>query len=143
MSEARYNIYTRKYGKPNKVMSLPPTEQNLLLHILRAHLQTILAKSADQVGPPELDIMKYGWEIKDNIPVPSIADQPPGPKDLMDVVWCGCKTVVKACSTKRCSCHHSKISCTVYCSCACSDTCFNPFKVEGEEEMRRKMEEEM
>ena len=134
MSEARYNMYTRKHGKPLKVMSLPPTDKNLLLHILRAHLQTILAKAADQVAPPELDITKYGWDIKDEIPVPSISDQPPGPKNLMDVVRCGCKATLKTCSTERCNCHQNKISCTVYCSCACSDICFNPFKVEHKEE---------
>ena len=55
-------------------MPLPPTEQNLLLHILRAHLQTMLAKSVDQVAPPELDIKKNGWEIKDDIPVPTDSD---------------------------------------------------------------------
>ena len=59
---------------PLKVMPLPPTEQNLLLHILRAHLQTMLAKSVDQVVPPELDIKKNGWEIKDDIPVPTDSD---------------------------------------------------------------------
>ena len=88
MSEARYNMYTKKCGMPLKVTSLPPTQQNLFLHILRAHLQTILAKAANQVAPPKLHITKYGWEIKDNIPVPSISDRPPGPKDLMDMVKC-------------------------------------------------------
>ena len=63
MSEARYRIYTRKSGKLPKLMSLPPTELNPFLHILRAPLQTILAKSADQQAPPELDIIKYVWEI--------------------------------------------------------------------------------
>jgi hypothetical protein len=134
MSETRYRIYTRKSGKLPKLMSLPPTEQNLFLHILRAHLQTILGKSADKQGPPELDITKFGWEIKDDIPVPAIANQLPGPTELMDVVRCNCKAVGKACATGSCSCHHSKISCTVYCACACSDECFNPFKMDDEVE---------
>ena len=63
ISQARYRLYTRKCSKLLKLMSLPPTEQNLLLHILRAQLQTILAKSADQQAPPELDITKYGWGV--------------------------------------------------------------------------------
>ena len=104
MSQARYRLYTRKCGKLLKLMSLPPTEQNLLLHILRAHLQTILAKSADQQAPPELDITKYGWEIKDGIPVSATSDQPPGPQDLMDVVQCGCKAEGKACGSEA-QCH--------------------------------------
>ena len=56
------------------------------------------------------------------------------PKDLMDVVRCGCKAAVKTCSTERCNCHHNKISWTVHCSYVCSDTCFNPFKAEQKEE---------
>ncbi|MEE8115221.1 MAG: hypothetical protein V3T23_12820, partial [Nitrososphaerales archaeon] len=128
MSEMRYYMYTRKSGKPLKLMALPPTEINLFLHILRAHLQTVLAKSADQQAPPELDITKYGWDIRDGIPVPATSATPPAPLDLMDVVRCGCKAEGKACSTASCSCHHAKISCTLYCTCGCSDKCFNPHK---------------
>ena len=61
MNEARYNIYS---GKLLKIMSLPPTEKNLYLHILRAHLQVILAKAADQQAPPYLNITDYGWKLK-------------------------------------------------------------------------------
>ena len=81
MSEARYRMHTRKSGKLIKIMPLPPTEQNLFLHILRAHLQTILVT----------------------------ADHPPGPTDLMDVVRCGCKAEGKTCGTANYSCHHGKI----------------------------------
>jgi len=91
-------------------------------------------KSADQQAPPELDITKYGWEIKDGTPVPATSDQPPGPQDLMDVVRCSCKAAVKVCGTERCSCHHGKISCTVYCACVCRDACFNPFKTGDEDQ---------
>ena len=140
MNVARYQIYTKKSGKRIKIMSLPPTEHNLFLHILRAHLQTILAKSADQEAPPELDITKYGWKIKDGTPVPTTSNQPPGPQELMEVVRCSCKAVMKVCSTERCSCHHGKMSCTVYCSCECSDACFNPFKT-GEEDQDEEDEE--
>ena len=134
MREARYRMYTRKSGKLLKIMSLPPTEKNLYLHILRAHLQVILAKAADQQAPPELDITQYGWEIKDGLPVPRIADQLPGPRDLMDVVRCSCKAKGKACSTGSCSCQKGRMSCTVYCTCGCSDECFNPFKSADEQD---------
>ena len=51
-----------------------------------------------------------------------------------DTVRCGCKAAEKACGTERCSCHHGKISCTVYCACACSDACFNRFKTGDEDQ---------
>jgi len=79
MSDARYHMYTKKSGKLLKIMSLPPTEQNLFLFILRTHLQTILAKSADQQAPPVLDITKYSLDIKDGIRVPATSYQPRTP----------------------------------------------------------------
>ena len=63
----------------------------------------------------------------------------------MDVVRCGCKATAKACGTERCSSHHAKISCTVYCACVCSDACFNPFKIgeEDEDEVEEVEEEDV
>ena len=55
-----------------KLLALPPTELYLFLHILCAYLQTILAKSADQQGPPELDITKCAWKFKDGVLTPVI-----------------------------------------------------------------------
>ena len=131
MGEARYRLYAKKSGKLLK-LSLPPTQKNLLFHIFRAHLQTILAKSADQQAPPELNIRHFGWDIKDGVPVPMTSRQPPGPQDIMDVVRCGCKAEDNTCGTASCSCRHAKILCTVY--CACGDNCFNTFKREIEDE---------
>ena len=48
MSQARYQMYSKKKGKPLRIMALPPTEKNLLLHVMRAHLQMMLWKVADQ-----------------------------------------------------------------------------------------------
>jgi hypothetical protein len=69
---ARYKIYSRKKGKPMRIMALPPTENNLLLHMRRAHLQMMLWKAADQQGPPQVDIKLFGWEVKGGIPSPVI-----------------------------------------------------------------------
>lgn len=66
MNAARYHLYTKKPGKHLKIMSLPPTDVNLFQHILRAHLQTILVKAADQTAPHDLDITKFGWKVKDD-----------------------------------------------------------------------------
>ena len=53
-SERRHQFYTCKSGKPLKLMVLPPTEANLLYHILRAYLQIILRKAAGQTSPPNV-----------------------------------------------------------------------------------------
>ena len=52
MNTARYMIYTKKKGKPPLVKSLPPTDKNLLLHMLRAHCQALLWKAADKQNAP-------------------------------------------------------------------------------------------
>jgi len=56
-------------------MALPPTSANLLLHVLRAHLQVMLWKAADQQAPPDqsLDITHFGWIFQNDIPTPTVA----------------------------------------------------------------------
>ena len=48
-------------------MPPPLTKKHNFFHMMRAHLQTILAKSADKQTPPERDIAHIGWEINDDI----------------------------------------------------------------------------
>ena len=126
MSLARNNLYTRKKGKPLRIMALPPTEANMLLHMKRVHLQVTLWKAADRQGPPILDITKFGWDMKSGLPSPSLDTGPAAPDCLIDIISCGCKAAGKACSTGGCSCKGHNMSCTVYCSCTAGDLCCNP-----------------
>ena len=115
MTQARYNVYTRKQGKPMRIMSLPPTDLNLFLHVKRSHLQMLLWKAADQLGPPDGSITEYGWEILDGLICPSIYSGPPGPPLLMNVISCRCRAEGNACKETNRSCHRVKLSCTMYC----------------------------
>ena len=73
MSLARYNLYTRKKGKPPRIMALPPTEANLLFHMKRVRVQVMLWKAADRQGSlPFVDITKFGWDMKSWLPSPSL-----------------------------------------------------------------------
>ena len=65
LQSARFQLFASKKKSP-KVMALPPTSSNLLQHALRAHLQIILWKAADQHSPPEelVDITRFGWGIQ-------------------------------------------------------------------------------
>ena len=107
---------------------LPPTDSNLMLHTLRAHLQVMLWKSASKNEPPEItkDISKFGWSTKDGV-MPVIAQQPIAPPKLLDVISCGCRSEGKACAQKSCKCHNDNMSCTEYCVCGSGDNCNNPF----------------
>ena len=48
----------------------------------------MLWKAADQQGPPaqSTNITQFGWEIKDGIPVPAVAQGDPAPPELIDVI---------------------------------------------------------
>ena len=67
MTQARYNLYTRKQEKPmhnhvtaaDRLESLPPRETSSITDA------KVLWKAADQLGPPDVSITEYGWEIQD------------------------------------------------------------------------------
>ena len=105
--------------KPPPLKKLPPTD-NLQLHVLRAHLQMMLWKAADQRRPPvdARDIRRFGWDVKEGgVVTPSVSNAPVAPQGLLDVVICSCSAERKACSEKPCSCHSAGLSCTEYCYC--------------------------
>ena len=125
--------------KPPPLKKLPPTDNNLQLHVLRAHLQMMLWKAADQRHPPgdARDIRRFGWDIKEGgVVTPSVSNAPVAPRGLLDVVICSCSAERKACSKKRCSCHSAGLSCTEYCYCEGGDACCSPFNKHTEEDQR-------
>ena len=127
MEVARFNLFTKK--KSPKVMALPLTSANLLQHALRAHLQIMLWKAADQQAPPAVSatITDFGWEVRNGIPVPVMASSDPAPPELVDVIRCLCRAEGKKCSTVSCSCHREHLTCTSYCNCRGEDGCYNPY----------------
>jgi hypothetical protein len=128
IESARFTLFTKKKKSP-KVMALPPTSANLLQHVMRAHLQVMLWKVADQQGPPNesADITNFGWEFQDSIAVPVIAQGDPAPPELIDVILCQCRAQEKKCRTEACGCHKEHLSCTSYCKCYGKEGCCNPY----------------
>ena len=94
MAQVHYNMYTRKLVR---IMSLPPTELNLFVHV---HFQMLLWKAADYQCPLGASISEYGQVIKDGIICPSI-------------------------DKANCSGHRVKLSCTIYCFCSTGVVCRN------------------
>ena len=114
LNSARYKMYMSR-KKPPPLKKLPPTDNNRQLHVLRAHLQMMLWKAADQRHPPvdARDIRRFGWDVKEGgVFTPSVSYAPVAPQGLLDVVSCSCSAERKACSEKRCSCHSAGLSCT-------------------------------
>ena len=116
---AKYKIYMSR-KKPPPLKKLPPTDSKLQLHVLRAHLQIMLWKAADQRHPPfdARDIRRFGWYVTEGATVtPSVSNVPVALHGLLVVVSCSCSAERKACSEKRCSCHSAGLSCKEYCYC--------------------------
>ena len=128
MESARFTLFTRKTKNP-KIMALPPTSPNLMLHLWRAHLQVMLLKVADHQTPPDecSNITNFGWKIGDGFPVPVTGASDPAPPQLIDVIWCQCKVQGKKCSTGTYGCHREHLLYTSYCNCCGDDDgCCNP-----------------
>ena len=89
IESARFAIFAKNKKNP-KVMALPTTSANPLQHVLRAHLQMMLWKAADERGPPHEsdDITQFGWEFHDGISVPVIAQRDAAPTQLIGVIKC-------------------------------------------------------
>lgn len=125
--------FFRARKKPPPLKKLPLTDVNLQLHVLRAHLQMLLWKAADQRDPPEeaKHIANFGWIIEGSTITPAITPAismgPVAPQALLDVVSCSCTAEGKACSGTRCSCSSTGLSCTDYCKCEGGDICGSPF----------------
>ena len=130
MSDARFQVWLKKMSKPKiisapELKSLPSTNFAFQEHVLRAHYQTCIWKSASQEGPPPMDPLKYSWKRDElsKLLVPHVEVQMPR---------CGCATQ-PICSTGRCSCSAAGISCTTFCNCYGELQCNNVnTKVEDE-----------
>ena len=71
MMQAPYNLCTRKHGNQLHIMSLPPTDKNLYLHIRLSHLHMLFGRQYKQ-GPPNVSITENAWEVKDRMTCPCI-----------------------------------------------------------------------
>ena len=49
----------------------------MMLHIMRAHLQVMLWKAADQREPPAetRDITQFGWEVTRGVVMPTVSTE--------------------------------------------------------------------
>ena len=116
LNTARYKMYMSR-KRPPPLKKLPPTDNNLQLYVLRAHLQIMLWKAADKRHPPvdARDIRRFGWDVKEGgVVTPYVSNAPVAPHGLLDVVSCCCSAGRKACSEKRCNCQSAGLSCTEY-----------------------------
>ena len=65
---------------------------------------------------------EWSWTERDNLFMPTMTDMPPAPNNLLELVWCACKT---DCSTKKCTCRKHGLNCSPICGECKRITCYN------------------
>lgn len=112
INDVRYAVFC----SPNKVSqhSLPPTQDELNLHLERANYQAAIWRRATEsiISPPSPD--KHGWSIDQGQINIKWMSQDPAPANILNTIYCSCKT---GCSTTRCSCMRTELRCTDVCRC--------------------------
>ncbi|KAK2178219.1 hypothetical protein NP493_553g02010 [Ridgeia piscesae] len=113
MNDARAHFY-RGHKKPLPLKKCPPIDANLQLHVLRAHLQMLLWKAAEQRDPPEeaRNIANFGWNIEGSAITTAVSTAPVAPQALLDVVSCSCsaKHAVAHAATATAQAFHARTS---------------------------------
>ena len=128
MESAHNTIFTEKTNSP-KVKALRLTATTLFLQMLKAQLQVMLWKAADQQTAPDeaADSTQFGWEIRDGDLLLLIRIHDLGSPSLCDVIHCECRAEGKKCSTEVWVCHKERLSCTSYCNSSGEYGCCNPY----------------
>ncbi|KAK3894972.1 hypothetical protein Pcinc_001265 [Petrolisthes cinctipes] len=96
-------------------------------HVYRAHYQTLMWKSSLISEPPEdADPVKYGWTKRNDklFPVMLPENISPVPTEILQMIKCACSSM-RACSTSRCSCASTQMSCSMFCGCHAGVDCNN------------------
>ena len=80
------------------------------------------------LDPPALDLVEYEYVRHEPSKTLLPATVPDGvtfaPDEIMTLIRCNCEGAL-ACRNMRCSCSHSKLSCTMFCKCNAGDECLN------------------
>lgn len=106
--------------------TLPPTPSASCKHSERVYLTV-----QDWIGNI-LDPIKWGWEIVEGCYQPVYTDLPPGPKDLLNNICCGCTT--SNCAGGRCGCKKLGLQCSSMCKECKGVSCKNAMTIDEEPE---------
>ena len=124
VNEARYRLFCLGTHAEKR---LPPNQDSLQKHILRANYQSAIWKRCLEQDPEIPPPHGYGWsKNSDGELAIDWGDLPPAPKEVMSLISCSCsgkKKCVKSKSGKGgCSCAKEGLQCTELCKCTgCSN----------------------
>ena len=107
--ELRAHLYGHFRGD---LCCLPPTEDALRQHVLRAFKQVIISKSAHLSDQNIPDPTEYGRHVTNNRLIPAMMLKSAKPTVVSKSTFCKCK---KGKCLRGCSCGNRNIRCTVSC----------------------------
>ncbi|KAK3730477.1 hypothetical protein QZH41_014705 [Actinostola sp. cb2023] len=118
VNDARYELFCAKNGEVES-HQLPPCQDSLQKHILRANYQAAIWKRSLEANPdiPSPDGM--GWTIQTSTDAVSTEllidwmDGQPAPSAVLQLLACKCR---KACELPSCVCMNSGLKCTDLCT---------------------------
>ena len=115
------SCYQMFSSKQSQSRCLPPSQDALKQHTMRANYQAAVWRLALVANPNVPSPENHRWIIQDETLELNWMSLPPAPAVLLDLIMCGC---TGKCSTGHCTCHRNGISCTD--ACMCADKCENP-----------------
>ena len=112
VNDVRYEMFAAKAAQS---FQLPPTQDALGKHILRANYQAAVWRNALVAQPALPGPDGHGWCVADGQITIDWMDQQPAPSELLELVSCSC---LSGCTSNRCSCFKAALPCTDACRCA-------------------------
>eukprot|EP00745_Piridium_sociabile_P012394 TRINITY_DN190_c0_g1_i6.p1 TRINITY_DN190_c0_g1~~TRINITY_DN190_c0_g1_i6.p1 ORF type:complete len:743 (+),score=169.21 TRINITY_DN190_c0_g1_i6:247-2475(+) len=115
VNEARRELFSQKNRPMEKI---PPTQEALLQHTLRAVYQAGIWATSDQCEQKPPTPEGFGWTLESATKTwrPVWSNLPVASQACSELVKCGCKS---ATCGGRCSCKKAQWKCTELCSCQC------------------------
>ena len=112
-----------RMGKKNPE-NIPPTQDALHQHLLRAHYQAFLWKNANIANLDIPSPTTSGWHLKEGKLIPILMTKEPITAECVNIVTCACTSKGRLCQTTQCKCKKNALRCTS--ACRCIDWCRNP-----------------
>lgn len=132
IDKVRLQVYQKKICG---TVSLPPTQDSLHCHCLRACYQAAIYRRCLQkcINAPTPE--HHGWLLENGKLKIKWMTLTAMPREVTEFVQCKCKT---GCTVQRCTCKKNSLHCTSLCGCC---NCLNMFKEitseSGEEEIQQ------
>lgn len=106
--------------------NIPPTQDALVQHLKRAHLQTYIWRQS-LVSKPDIPLpINCGWKLENDVLLPLFLTKNPVHPSTIQLITCGCTESGCKCQNKKCSCTNRGLRCSGSCKCSGSEWCMNP-----------------